>query len=254
MSPRSIRRAAERRAAKEARKLNQNGMSEEKQFVGQAPPPARDASSRPSVSSARLAANRADAQLSTGPTSETGKNTSSLNAVKTGLDDAEAHRQHLAAYEAEYRPVGLRECELVQSLADTRWRLNRIPGLEAAIYALGRTEFEGVVEEELIELHTYLKYEKSLRNLQLQESRLLRRYGKEIAELRALQRGRENRDEAELASNFRPTPTEERMSANALSDPVGFEFSNPDHAPLTCNLDFEPEALALPVRAGRLVA
>ena len=33
----------------------------------------------------RIEANRANAQLSTGPTSETGKAKSSLNAVKTGL-------------------------------------------------------------------------------------------------------------------------------------------------------------------------
>ncbi|MGA8598820.1 MAG: hypothetical protein WB676_29225 [Bryobacteraceae bacterium] len=34
---------------------------------------------------AQIAANQANAQLSTGPTSETGKAKSSLNAVKTGL-------------------------------------------------------------------------------------------------------------------------------------------------------------------------
>ncbi|MBV9038685.1 MAG: hypothetical protein JO182_29630, partial [Acidobacteriaceae bacterium] len=53
----------------------------------------------------RLAANRANAQLSTGPTSETGKAKSSLNAVKTGLcgrtlvfadaEEAQAYREHV---------------------------------------------------------------------------------------------------------------------------------------------------------------
>ena len=75
--------------------------------------------------------NRLNAQLSTGPRTPFGKAKSSLNAVKTGLtgrtvllhdDDAEAYRTHLAAYEKEYKPVGLRESELVQSLADTQWR------------------------------------------------------------------------------------------------------------------------------------
>jgi len=37
------------------------------------------------ISEARLAANQANAQLSTGPTSVTGKAASSLNALKTGL-------------------------------------------------------------------------------------------------------------------------------------------------------------------------
>ena len=42
----------------------------------------------------------------------------------------------------------------------------------------------------LIELGTFLKYEKQLKNLQLQESRLQRRYEKEMAELRSLQKER----------------------------------------------------------------
>ena len=219
MSPRSIRRAAERKAAKEARKA--------------------------AVSEAQLAANRANAQLSTGPASETGKKTSSLNAVKTGLtgrtvllpsDDAEAYRGHIAAYETEYKPVGLRECELVQSLADTQWRLNRIPCLEAAIYALGRIALGGTVEDEHIELHTFLKYEKQLRNLQLQEARLLRRYQKETAELRALQKARKQ-DEAAVLSEPKTQTTQ--LASN---------FQIADHDLSTGNLEREPEASAPSVR------
>jgi hypothetical protein len=84
----------------------------------------------------RLAANRANAQLSTGPTTPAGKAKSSLNAVKTGLtgrtvllpsEDAEAYAAHLARYQEEFQPVGVRETQLVQNLADTQWRLDRIP-------------------------------------------------------------------------------------------------------------------------------
>ena len=143
---------------------------------------------------------------STGPRTAEGKAVSCLNAVKTGLtgrtvllpaDDAELYAQHLAAYGNEYRPEGLRERELVQSLADTQWRLERIPGLEMAIYTRGRVQFESAFENfdpslrpALIELETFRFYEKQLRNLQLQESRLQRRYEKEMAELRALQKER----------------------------------------------------------------
>ncbi|MDQ2839703.1 MAG: hypothetical protein M3Y72_01415 [Acidobacteriota bacterium] len=144
-------------------------------------------------SAARAAINRVNAQLSTGPTTLEGKNTSSLNAVKTGLtgrtvllhgEDADAYRRHIADYEKEFQPAGLRERELVQSLADTQWRLSRIPGLEAAIFARGA-----------VELETFLKYEKQLRNLQLQESRLQRRYEKESAELRQLQKERRQKEQ-----------------------------------------------------------
>ena len=142
-----------------------------------------------------------------GPRTEEGKRISSLNAVKTGLtgrtvllptDDADAYTQHIASYQSAYKPEGLRETELVQSLADTQWRLARIPGLEYAIYAKGRREFaeeyscqDLSTRTQLIDLDVHLKYEKQLRNLQLQETRLLRRYNKELAELRTLQAERQ---------------------------------------------------------------
>jgi hypothetical protein len=88
------------------------------------------------VSGAKYAANIANARLSTGPTSPEGKAKSSLNALKTALtgrtvllptDDAAAYQQHLSDYEKDLRPVGQRECDLVQSIADASWRLQRIP-------------------------------------------------------------------------------------------------------------------------------
>ena len=66
----------------------------------------------------RLAANRANSLLSTGPRTEDGKRKSSLNAVKTGLtgvtvllydDDAAEYQRHIAAYQSEFQPVGLEE-------------------------------------------------------------------------------------------------------------------------------------------------
>ena len=177
--------------------------------------------------------------LSTGPRTETGKRNSSLNAVKTGLtgatvllptDDAAEYQRHIAAYEEEFQPVGLEESELVQSLADIAWRLRRIPALEMAIYARGRVEFADQFEDKkdtgvrrsLIELHTHLAYEKQLRNLHIQEARLVRRREKETAELRRLQREREQKEAQaqETAAN------QQRKSFHAASG-NGFEFSTP---------------------------
>ena len=170
----------------------------------------------------RAATNRANARWSTGPKSGEGKAVASLNAVKTGLtgrtvllpsDDSAAYTAHIAEYQSEYQPSGLRERELVQSLADTSWRLQRIPGLELALYARGRAEFAETFQHgdpalvaSKIELETYLKYEKQLKNLQLQEARLTRRYEKESTELRSLQKERRaqeqtaGKDEAALPS------------------------------------------------------
>jgi hypothetical protein len=189
MSPRTIRRAIERKAKKIERKRLQSE------------PP----------SEARLDANRANAQLSTGPRSEDGKANSSLNAVKTALtgstvllpaDDVAEYQRHLDAFELEFQPVGLRECELVQSIADTWWRLRRIPTLETALFAKGRLEFAHLYDDQelaarphLIDAYTYLVYEKQIRNLQLQEARLTRRREKETAELRLLQADRTQKEE-----------------------------------------------------------
>src|SRR5438309_252597 len=106
---------------------------------------------------AQIAANRANSQLSTGPTSEAGKTRSSLNAVKTGLtgrtvllpgEDAEQYKALVARYMTDFQPVGDQECILVQSLADTQWRLLRIPCLESGIYALGHLTYKDLFPEE----------------------------------------------------------------------------------------------------------
>jgi hypothetical protein len=225
MTARSIRRAAERKALKLARKAARD-QQPTSSAASPAPAQAQEASA---ISPNRLAANRANARLSTGPRSEEGKRTSSLNAVKTALtgatvllstDDAADYQRHITAYEKELQPVGLEESELVQSLADISWRLRRIPALEMAIYAQGRIEFAALFEDQkdpdvrrgLIELHTHLIYEKQIRNLQLQESRLVRRREKETATLRRLQEERKQREP---------------------QTPNGFEFSSADVKPGT---------------------
>ena len=94
--------------------------------------------------SAQIDANRTNAQLSTGPTSAAGKAKSSLNAIKTGLtgrtvllpsDDAALYEAHVMEFMKRLGPIGDDEQNLVQSLADTEWRLLRIPALEMAFMA-----------------------------------------------------------------------------------------------------------------------
>jgi hypothetical protein len=96
---------------------------------------------------AQRAANHANAQLSTGPTTNDGKAKSSLNAVKTALtgqtvllptDDAVAYQSHIARLTAQWKAANENEQALVQFIADTEWRLLRIPAIEMGIYAVGR--------------------------------------------------------------------------------------------------------------------
>ena len=77
------------------------------------------------LSDAQLAANRANAQHITGPTSAEGKAKVSLNAVKTGLtgrtvllptEEAAPYQALLVEYEKLLQPVGVEERALVQSM------------------------------------------------------------------------------------------------------------------------------------------
>jgi len=219
MTPRSIRRAAERKALKEARKSARV---------------AESATPEPAVTPARLAANQANSQLSTGPRTPEGKAKSSLNAVKTALtgrtvllptDDVAAYEDHIQIYVDEFQPVGPRESELVQALADHGWRLNRIASLEMAIYAYGHEQFaeqfadRGAMAAGFIQMHTFLHYEKQLRNLQIQESRLRRNREKDTAELRRLQQER-------LEASSRTASVSESVIPTVPGS-IGFVFSSP---------------------------
>jgi len=114
---------------------------------------------------AQIAANHKNAQLSTGPSSETGKAKSSLNAVKTGLtgrtvllpgDDAALYEAHVSEFIQRLQPAADDERNLVQSLADTEWRLLRIPSLEMGIYALGRLEVAELFPNEADDVRRHL--------------------------------------------------------------------------------------------------
>ncbi|MGH9585249.1 MAG: hypothetical protein ACRD4O_20210, partial [Bryobacteraceae bacterium] len=190
---------------------------------------------------AQIAANQNNAQLSTGPKSAESKRISSHNAVKTALtgatvllpsDDAGAYERHISATFSEWNPETNREQVLVQSIADTEWRLLRIPSLESAIYALGRIRFveqfadqPEAVRPALLDAYIFQTSRRDLMNLNLQQSRLGRRREKDIAELKEIQKERVARREARLNAAAHMC---ERFKKNGDPfDPAefGFEFS-----------------------------
>ena len=197
----------------------------------------------------RLAANRANAQLSAGPTSPEGKAKSSLNALKTGLtgrtvllpsEDAEVYETHLLQYLEAFQPVGERETQLVQNLADTQWRLHRIPSLEAGFFALGRKRYADLFEDEadpqvramLLDAHILQADAKHFKNLHLQESRLHRQYRQDVQELRDLQAQRKKEQEEAEERTWLSKQTVAHATIN------GFEFTNPKKD----NKEEEPDA------------
>jgi hypothetical protein len=243
MSPRATRRAAERAADKQLRKNNpalaavtsttvlpvaqepalpafdftneeddaltlHNPLAEKTlaaMAVGSSAPAAA-AESKP-TSDARLAANRENAKLSTGPRTSTGKAKSRLNAIKTGLcshvvvlphEDAIEYQQYLDRRFKKFLAVGDDEVILVQSIVDNEWRLARIAPLEAGVYTLGTRVFKDEFPDEedpitraaLIKVKTMQEYRRDLTNLALQERRLRNHIEKDTAKLEELQNKR----------------------------------------------------------------
>jgi hypothetical protein len=91
-----------------------------------------------------LTSRRANAVHSTGPRTETGQRRSALNALTNGLtsqtavlpsEDPAAYQLHCSQFQNEYQPQTPTEIQLVHELADTAWRLNRLPLLEADLFA-----------------------------------------------------------------------------------------------------------------------
>jgi hypothetical protein len=190
-----------------------------------------------SSSERRLAANRANALLSTGPRTEAGKAKSSLNAVKTGLtgrtilladeEETAAYHAHVARFQQEFQPAGERERMLAQNLADTQWRLSSIPGLETGLFALGRLRYADRFESEaspqvraaLLDAYILMIEAKHFKNLHLHESRLRRQYQQDAKELKELQAQRKKEQEEQEQAKKTAAP-------QTLTASVGFEFAN----------------------------
>ncbi len=95
------------------------------------------------TSDAKRAANRRNAQHSTGPKTQEGKAASSLNALKHGLtskqlilfdETEEDFDAFFADLVADYAPVDSAETILVERIAVTHWRLRRVWRAEAAAF------------------------------------------------------------------------------------------------------------------------
>ncbi len=98
------------------------------------------------ISEKQLAANRRNAEQSTGPRTDAGKNRSSLNARRHNLTgqvtamtdpDRAAFNQFIAGIMKDLAPEGALEIQLAQRIAHDHWRLNRCAAVEDNIYALG---------------------------------------------------------------------------------------------------------------------
>jgi len=86
----------------------------------------------------QIAANKRNAQQSTGPRTVEGRQRSSMNSVKHGLtatsdvlfdEDPAAFQDLHQALAADLMPTSAAESEIVELMAKALWRLKRVPRL-----------------------------------------------------------------------------------------------------------------------------
>ncbi len=162
----------------------------------------------------RAEINRQNAQHSTGPKTQEGKHRSSLNALRHGLtgqiivlpgDDLDAYQRHVQSFVTQCQPKGAIEAQLVQTLADTAWRLNRVSALENNLLTLGivrvpdqLSEAPEQVQQALSIAASLESQTRALANLSLHGQRLSRQFEKTVALLKQLQADRLPDDQYEL--------------------------------------------------------
>jgi hypothetical protein len=184
----------------------------------------------------RAAVNRANALHSTGPRTDAGKQRSSLNALRHGLtghvivlpsEDHAAYQAHTNRFFDDLQQ------QLVQSVADTSWRLNRVAALETNLLTLGMTEQAAAINTAEPEVHAALATAASLReqaralsNLSMHEHRLSRQFERALNQLREIQSERREKEEKQLqkAAELLEMDQDAGLPYNPTED--GFVFSN----------------------------
>jgi hypothetical protein len=178
--------------------------SSEAQRVRRAPPnepgtcPRRAPFCATPTEARRAAINRANSTHSTGPRTESGKQRSSLNALSHGLtartavlptEDPDTYQRHIQQFLDEYAPATASETQLVHEIANTAWRLNRIPFLEAELFSQSPNPQTQIPLLATLGLHgsrlsrQFQKALDQLREIQEERRRLERRQLTEAAEL-----------------------------------------------------------------------
>jgi hypothetical protein len=151
----------------------------------------------------RAATNRANSAHSTGPRTESGKQRSSLNALSHGLtartavlptEDPDTYQRHVQQFLDEYKPATPTETQLVHEIANTAWRLNRIPFLEAELLsrAANPPTEQAAIDFDIVDAH------RALATLGLHGSRLSRQFQKALDQLRYIQDERRRLERRQL--------------------------------------------------------
>src|ERR1700733_2328536 len=185
--------------------------------------------------------NGANAQKSTGPRTPAGKQRSSLNALRHGLtghvvvlptEDQAAYQHHLKRFVDQFQPKGALEEQLVQSLGDTTWRLNRVPATEATFLSLAAEDHLDSIRTNEPRAASALALAKAfhheshaLANISIYEQRLARLFDRTLKQLREIQAKRREHERRQMtdAAEILQMHEEREIPYDPAQD--GFVFS-----------------------------
>jgi hypothetical protein len=148
------------------------------------------------VSEKQLAANRRNAEKSTGPKTAEGKSNSSRNNLRHGLtghvsllptEDREAHDAFCHELTESFTPETPMERQLANSIAEDSWRLNRARAIENNMFALGHQHERREVQLALADAETFQTQAAAFNLLTIYEQRINRNLQRNMKLLRELQ-------------------------------------------------------------------
>ena len=154
------------------------------------------------ASAKQLAANRANAQYSTGPRTEAGKLNSRRNAVQHGLsghtvlrtpEQDATYNTYRARLYPDLAPASAMELDFAERIIYDSWRIHRASAIESNLYALAEAAFDtGNIEQDdaLNEAHAFQLNDRAINLLSLYQQRLQRGIHKDLAMLRQMQKER----------------------------------------------------------------
>jgi hypothetical protein len=192
----------------------------------------------------RAVTNAGNAQKSTGPRTAAGKQRSSLNALRHGLtghvvvlptEDQAAYQRHLMRFVDEFQPKGALEDQLVQSLGDTTWRLNRVPATEATFLTLAaEDQLDSIRTNEpraasaLALAKAFHHQSHALATISIYEQRLARLFDRTLKQLREIQAERREHERSQMidAAEILEMHQERDIPYDPAED--GFVFSIPE--------------------------
>jgi hypothetical protein len=189
----------------------------------------------------RAAINRENAKNSTGPKTPEGKRRASLNALKHGLtgqtvvlpgDDPHAFIDFCEAYQKELKPCGMLETQLVFTIAQTQWRMNRAGAWEDDIVSLGVDQHsEGINTEDpaivcaLAQGKTVLEQMAKLATLSIYHTRFTRTLHQSLEKLHELQTRRKAEEEEALKKAAEVLELKDALEEDWEPADGGFVFS-----------------------------